>query len=97
MASLIKAANPSFLGHCFQVLKLKEQLSDAEKQIQRLAKRMDGVSSNSPSSSLSMEVAMDAPFLGEFGVVEEYDDVFYVPENNYINGMEWMNLYMWTD
>ncbi|XP_062102353.1 homeobox-leucine zipper protein ATHB-40 [Humulus lupulus] len=78
-----------------EVLKLKEQMSDAEKKIQRLTERVDCVSSNSPSSSLSMEAAMDPPFLGEFGVVEEYDDVFYVPDNSYINhGMEWMNLYV---
>lgn len=75
-----------------QVLKLKEQLIDAEKDIQRLSERVDGLSSNSPSSSMSMEAMQDPPFLGEFGV--EYGDVFYVPENNYINGMEWMNLYM---
>ena len=87
------------------MLNLKEQLSDAEKEnqrlaerlldatkeIQRLTERMDSVSSNSPSSSLSIEAAMDPPFLGEYGMVEEYDG-FYVPVN--INGMEWMNLYM---
>ncbi|KAH0971285.1 hypothetical protein GBA52_023441 [Prunus armeniaca] len=76
-----------------EMLKLKEQLSEAEKEIQRLSERVDhGGSSNSPSSSLSMD-AIDPPFLGEFGV-EEYDDVFYMPQNNYIHGMEWMNLYM---
>ncbi|XVF15715.1 hypothetical protein REPUB_Repub09cG0179600 [Reevesia pubescens] len=77
-----------------EVLKLKEQLCEAKKEIQRAAERVDGVSSNSPSSSvLSME-AMDPPFLGEFGV-EGYDqDVFYIGENSYIHGMEWMNLYM---
>ncbi|KAF4380635.1 hypothetical protein CsatB_024541 [Cannabis sativa] len=80
-----------------EVLKLKEQLSNAEMKIQRLTERVECVSSNSPSSSMSMEAVMDPPFLGEFGVVEEYDDVFYVPDDNnpYINnGMEWMNLYM---
>lgn len=71
-----------------QVLTLKEKLTQAEK---RLSERVDGLSTNSPSSSMSME-AMDPPFLGEFGV--EYDDVFYIPQNNYIHGMEWMNLYM---
>ncbi|XP_022752124.1 homeobox-leucine zipper protein ATHB-40-like [Durio zibethinus] len=75
-----------------EVLKLKEQLCEAEKEIQRLGERVDGVSINSPSSSLSME-AIDPPFLGEFGV--GYDqDVFYIGENSYIHGMEWMNLYM---
>lgn len=75
-----------------EVLKLKEQLSEAEKEIQRLSDRIDGVSTNSPSSSLSM--AMDPPFLGEFAM-EGYEDAFYMPpENNYIPGMEWINLYM---
>ncbi|XWS42022.1 hypothetical protein CRYUN_Cryun17cG0133000 [Craigia yunnanensis] len=75
-----------------EVTSLKVQLREAEKEIQRVAERVDGVSSNSPSSSLSME-AMDPPFLGEFGV-DGYEDVFYIGENNYIHGMEWMNLYM---
>ncbi|XP_062117034.1 homeobox-leucine zipper protein ATHB-40-like, partial [Humulus lupulus] len=79
-----------------EVLKLKEQLSDVEKKIQRLTERVDCVSSNGPSSSLLMEAAMDPPFLGEFGVVEEYDDVFYAPDNSYFNNsMEWMNMYMY--
>ncbi|OMO56859.1 hypothetical protein CCACVL1_26215 [Corchorus capsularis] len=74
-----------------EVLKLKEQLCEAEKEIQRLTERVDGVSSNSPiSSSLSMEAMQEPPFLGEFGV----EDAFYIPENSYIHGMEWMNLYM---
>uniref|UniRef100_A0A5B7BRV6 Homeobox-leucine zipper protein n=1 Tax=Davidia involucrata TaxID=16924 RepID=A0A5B7BRV6_DAVIN len=69
-----------------EILKLKEQLSEADKEIQRLlVRRSDGASSNSPSSSLSM----DPPFLGEFG----FDNVFYVPENNCIHGMDWLNLY----
>nr|XP_008338720.2 homeobox-leucine zipper protein ATHB-40-like [Malus domestica] len=76
-----------------EMSKLKDQLSEAEMEIQRLLERVDhGGPSNSPSSSFSME-AIDPPFLGEFGV-EEYDDVFYMPQNNYIPGMEWMNLYM---
>ncbi|XP_059281682.1 homeobox-leucine zipper protein ATHB-40-like [Lycium ferocissimum] len=72
-----------------EVLKLKEQLSEAEKEIQRLL--MDGVPSNSPTtSSLSMEAAMEPPFLGEFGL----DNGFYAPENTYAQGLEWVNLYM---
>ncbi|CAL5413613.1 unnamed protein product [Camellia sinensis] len=43
------------------------KLSEAEKEIQRLLERCDGVSSNSPTSLFSME-AMDPPFLGEFGM-----------------------------
>ncbi|KAE8699974.1 Homeobox-leucine zipper protein ATHB-40 [Hibiscus syriacus] len=72
-----------------EVMKLKEKLCEAQKEIQRLGERVDGVSSNSPSSSLTME-AMDAPFLFEFG---GYEDVFCIAENSYnIHGMEWMNL-----
>ncbi|KAI3451733.1 hypothetical protein Pfo_008398 [Paulownia fortunei] len=74
-----------------ELLKLKEQLHEAEKEIQRLSERSDGFSSNSPSSTFSME-AMDPPFLGEFGM-EGLENVFYVPENNYVHGLEWDNLY----
>ncbi|XP_059293246.1 homeobox-leucine zipper protein ATHB-40-like [Lycium ferocissimum] len=79
-----------------EVLTLKEQLTEAEKEIQRLLmERCDGVSSNtSPStSSFSMEAAMEPPFLGEFGM-EGLDDVFYAPENNYVQGLDWVNLYI---
>ncbi|CAL5401180.1 unnamed protein product [Camellia sinensis] len=73
------------------VMKLKEQLSKAEKEIQRLLERCDGVSSNSPASLFSME-AMDPPhFLGEFGM-EGFGNIFYVPENIYNHGMDWLNL-----
>ncbi|KAH8508392.1 hypothetical protein H0E87_010493 [Populus deltoides] len=76
-----------------EVLKLKEQLSRTEKEIQRLSDRADRVSTNSPSSSLS--IAMEPPFLGEFAVLEGYGDAFYMPpENNYIPGMEWISQYM---
>eukprot|EP00258_Populus_trichocarpa_P019001 XP_006383237.1 homeobox-leucine zipper protein ATHB-40 [Populus trichocarpa] len=76
-----------------EVLKLKEQLSRTEKEIQRLSDRADRVSTNSPSSSLSM--AIEHPFLGEFAVLEGYGDAFYMPpENNYIPGMEWISQYM---
>ncbi|KAM7524188.1 hypothetical protein LguiA_014090 [Lonicera macranthoides] len=68
---------------------IRTQVS-AEKEIQRLLERVDGVSINSPCSSFSME-AMDPPFLGEFGM-EGLENVFYMPENNYIHGLEWVNL-----
>lgn len=71
-----------------EVLKLKERVSEADKEIQKLLERSsDGGSSNSPSSSFSMEV------LGGFGM-EGLENVFYVPENNYGNhGLEyWDNL-----
>ncbi|CAK9138771.1 unnamed protein product [Ilex paraguariensis] len=76
---------------CRLETELKEQLSEAQGEIQKLLERCDGVSSNSPSSSFSMEV-MEPPFLGEFGM-EGLENVPYVTENNYIHGlMEWLNL-----
>lgn len=75
-----------------QVLKLKEQLSRTEKEIQRIADHVDRVSTESPTSPLSM--AMDPPFLGEFAL-EGYEDAFYMqPENSYIPGMEWINQFI---
>ncbi|KAJ8567497.1 hypothetical protein K7X08_019705 [Anisodus acutangulus] len=79
-----------------EVMKLKEQLLEAEKEIQRLLlERFDGVSSNtSPSmSSFLMEAAMEPPFLGEFGM-DGLDNVFYAPDNNYVQGLDWVNLYI---
>ncbi|CAL5354343.1 unnamed protein product [Camellia sinensis] len=73
------------------VMTLKEQLSEAEKEIQRLLERCDGVSSNSPASLFSMEAMDPPPFLGEFGM-EGFGNIFYVPENNYNHGMDWVNL-----
>lgn len=78
-----------------EVLKLKEHLIEAEKKILQLAERADGVSSNStPSSStFTAEDAVDPPFFGEFGVVED-DNVLYMPETScYVNGLEWINLF----
>ncbi|KAK9074741.1 hypothetical protein SSX86_003059 [Deinandra increscens subsp. villosa] len=74
-----------------EVLKLKEQLSEAEKEMNRLLERSDGISSTSPSSSFSME-AIEAPLFGEFGM-EGFEDVFYLQENSYINGgLDWFNI-----
>ncbi|CAH1413540.1 unnamed protein product [Lactuca virosa] len=74
-----------------EILKLKEQLSEAEKQINSLVERSDGISSTSPCSSFSME-AMEPHFLGGFGM-EGLENVFCLPENNYIHGsFDWMNI-----
>ncbi|KAK8693082.1 hypothetical protein V6N13_070679 [Hibiscus sabdariffa] len=74
-----------------EVIKLKEKLCAAEKEIRRLTERVDGLSSHSPISSLTME-AMNKPFPGEFG---GYEDVFLIEDNSYsTHGMEWMNLYI---
>nr|KYP51198.1 Homeobox-leucine zipper protein ATHB-21 [Cajanus cajan] len=82
-----------------QVLKLQEQLLEAKKEIQQLLERGDRAPSNSSSSSHSLSQSMDQvvnpPFLGEFSVEEYGDgDVFCIPETHYIDGMEWLNLYM---
>ncbi|KAJ4962163.1 hypothetical protein NE237_022102 [Protea cynaroides] len=71
-----------------EVLKLKEQLSEAGKEIRKLSERSDGVSSGSPSSSFSMDA--DPQFLGGFGV-DDFDNLFYSNETNYVYGMEWVN------
>lgn len=61
--------------------------------MQQLAERLDGVSSNSPSSSFSMEV-MDPPYLGEFGM-EGLENVLCMPDNYYgSNGLGiWADIY----
>ncbi|KAK8685932.1 hypothetical protein V6N13_124963 [Hibiscus sabdariffa] len=77
-----------------QVVKLKEQISKAEKEIQQLSlslrERIDGVWSKKSSSPslLTMEASIDPVFQGEFG----HDDVFYIREDSYILGTEWVNL-----
>ncbi|KAK4426845.1 Homeobox-leucine zipper protein ATHB-40 [Sesamum alatum] len=74
-----------------ELVKVKEQLHEAEKEIQRLSERWDhGFSSNSPSSSTHVE---QSPFLGEFGF-EGLENVFCVPDdNNYGHGFEWDSFY----
>ncbi|KAL0739531.1 hypothetical protein Bca4012_015741 [Brassica carinata] len=81
-----------------ELLQLKEQLYDAEREIQRLAERVERGSSNSPiSSSVSVE-ANETPFFGDYNVGDDgddYDNLFYpVPENIYIDGVEWASLYI---
>lgn len=72
-----------------QVLRLRDQLSDAEKEVKKLSERRNGSPEGERSCSPSSSFSMDTPFLGEFG-----EDLFYVHENIYINnGMEWVNYY----
>ncbi|XP_076955794.1 homeobox-leucine zipper protein ATHB-40-like [Bidens hawaiensis] len=73
-----------------EVLKLKEQLFLAEKEINRLVERFDGTSSTSPSSSFSME-AMEPTFFDCFGM-EGLENVFSVQENRCIHGFDWLNI-----
>ncbi|GAB2226159.1 hypothetical protein Droror1_Dr00021952 [Drosera rotundifolia] len=69
-----------------EVMQLKEQLNEAKKEIQRLLERSaDNISSNSPSSSMTMD-AMDPQLLGEFGL---YENMFYGAEDPYISSIEW--------
>ncbi|KAL9663803.1 hypothetical protein QQ045_019194 [Rhodiola kirilowii] len=98
--SKLKAAHDSLvLRNCqleSQVIKFEERLAVAENEAKRSSEGT--TSSNSPMSScLSME-AMDAPFMGGFGMIEDpgLQNVFYMPEdNNYVPGyIEWANLYM---
>ncbi|CAH8357740.1 unnamed protein product [Eruca vesicaria subsp. sativa] len=76
-----------------EVLHLKEQLHDAEREIQRLAQRVEGAISSSPlSSSVSIEANQTTPFFGDYEVGYDgdgYENLFYSPE--YINGFEWMS------
>ncbi|XP_042509018.1 homeobox-leucine zipper protein ATHB-40-like [Macadamia integrifolia] len=72
-----------------EVLKLKDRLSEAEKEIRRLSERSDGVSSGSPSTSSFSRDADTQLFCG-FGV-DEFENLFYAPENSYVHGMEWAN------
>ncbi|KAF8093518.1 hypothetical protein N665_0383s0144 [Sinapis alba] len=79
-----------------EVLHLKEQLDDAEREIQRLAQRVSGAISNSPiSSSVSVEANQTTPFFGDYEVevdCDGYENLFYTPE--YIDGLEWMSPFM---
>ncbi|KAF9620267.1 hypothetical protein IFM89_011002 [Coptis chinensis] len=70
-----------------EVLKLKEQLSEAEMKIQNLSEHGDGLSS--PNSSFS--IGTDPHF--NDGIVVEGIGNFCVPEYNYMHGMDWVNLY----
>lgn len=86
----------STLAHTvnLQVLKLKEQLSEAEKEIQRLSQRNETVPSNSTSSSPSVEtIGHRQPFLGEFEM-DEYGDVFNTQAFYYAQGIDWINQYI---
>ncbi|GAB4847108.1 hypothetical protein Ancab_026118 [Ancistrocladus abbreviatus] len=71
-----------------EVSKLKGQLNVAQSEIQKLIERSENVSSNSPSSSLTME-AMDPQLLEEFA----FEDMFYEAGNAYASNMQWVNLY----
>lgn len=92
-----------------QVLKLKEQLSEADKQIQKLSSSISPSSSssdqrkcceqhgvnvsNSPSAA-SISMELPPGFLGDFAY-EDDGVLFYMPENSYsIQCMEWLSHYV---
>ncbi|XP_074349432.1 homeobox-leucine zipper protein ATHB-40-like [Apium graveolens] len=77
-----------------QVLKLKQQLSETEKEKQKLLEQSNRGLSNSPSSSISAGVT-EPPLLGEFGMAGLLESMFCANENNYdAHGMDyWPNLY----
>ncbi|OVA04549.1 Homeobox domain [Macleaya cordata] len=74
-----------------EVSKLKEQLMDAEKEIHKLSERSNDANINSTGSPSSSSFSMEAG-VGEFGV-NGFENFFYVPEDNYVHGMEWVDLY----
>ncbi|XP_010681120.2 homeobox-leucine zipper protein ATHB-40 [Beta vulgaris subsp. vulgaris] len=86
-----------------EVLSLKDQLNDAKREIQKLQERSatsssaDNISSNSPSSSLTMDHhpnVIDPHLLEEqFGMGGCFDSMFYVPDSNYVPSMDWVDLY----
>lgn len=81
----------------FQVLHLKEQLHEAEREIQRLAQRVEGTLSNSPiSSSVTVEANHATPFFGDYDIGVDGDgdgeNLLYLPD--YIDGLEWMSQFM---
>ncbi|KAG2278065.1 hypothetical protein Bca4012_041610 [Brassica carinata] len=86
------------LGQCHlesQLLKLTEQLSEAQNEIRKLSERLvQETSANSSSSSLSVE-ANYAPIEFEFAPDTNYSIPFYMMDSNYLQNMEyWDGLYV---
>ncbi|CAF1717117.1 hypothetical protein HID58_085019 [Brassica napus] len=86
------------LGQCHlesQLLKLTEQLSEAQNEIRKLSERLvQETSANSSSSSLSVE-ANYAPIEFEFAPDTNYNIPFYMMDSNYLQNMEyWDGLYV---
>lgn len=82
--------------------KLKEKLSDAEKEIQRLTQLYDAVSANSvmnPTVAMEMETvnspfaSVDSSFANSnstFTGYVGYEELHYLAEQNFITAVEWM-------
>ncbi|KAJ0040686.1 hypothetical protein Pint_28235 [Pistacia integerrima] len=81
----------------YEVLMLRQELSEAQARIQELTEHPnDAISSNSPlASTVSMETA-NSPLFREFGV-DTYDDIFYVPpesaSSDYNDGFDYVLLF----
>ncbi|KGN48810.1 homeobox-leucine zipper protein ATHB-40 [Cucumis sativus] len=76
-----------------ELMKVKEQLKEAKNEIRKMVEGSEvrNNSSNSPSSSVTMEAVEEAAVvpLGEL-FFEEYEDVFYcMQDNNYNQGLNW--------
>ncbi|XP_008441120.2 homeobox-leucine zipper protein ATHB-40, partial [Cucumis melo] len=76
-----------------ELVKVKEQLKEAKNEIRKMVEGSEvrNNSSNSPSSSVTMEAVEEAAVvpLGEL-FFEEYEDVFYcMQDNNYNQGLDW--------
>ncbi|CAA7056928.1 unnamed protein product [Microthlaspi erraticum] len=85
------------LGQCqleSQVLKLTEQLSEAQHEIRKLTERLGEMSTNSSSSSISVE-CNDVPIEFEFAAETDYNIPYYMLDNNYVHNMDyWDGLYV---
>ncbi|EOA31423.1 hypothetical protein CARUB_v10014603mg [Capsella rubella] len=78
-----------------EVLQLKEQLNEAEREIQRLAQRVEGTLSNSPiSSSVTVEANHATPFFGDYDIGVDGDGDNLIYSSDYIDGLEWMSQFM---
>uniref|UniRef100_A0A1J3IXR5 Homeobox-leucine zipper protein n=1 Tax=Noccaea caerulescens TaxID=107243 RepID=A0A1J3IXR5_NOCCA len=85
------------LGKCqleSQVLKLTAQLSEAQNEIQKLTERLEEMSTNSSSSSISVE-ANDVPIEFEFAAETDYNIPYFMLDNNYVQSVDyWDGLYV---
>ncbi|CAH8348152.1 unnamed protein product [Eruca vesicaria subsp. sativa] len=97
-AKLKRQHDTVLLGQCHlesQILKLTEQVSEAQNEIRKLSERLvQETSTNSSSSSLSVE-ANYAPIEFEFSPDTNYSIPFYTMDNNYLQNMEyWDGLFV---
>lgn len=76
-------------------MSLKNGLCEAEKEIQRMSERLDGSGVMSNNSPIRSSVTVDAPDQPQFPGEYAYDDIFFVPNADYIPGAtKWVNFYV---